>query len=307
VNRRIFYAHLALFVVNALYGANHILAKGVMPRFISPNVFILLRIAGATIMFWIVKVLFVRAEKIARKDLGLVALCGLFGVTMNQLFFFHGLSLSSAINSGIYMSLNPIIVVILSLFVLKEHITILRVAGVLLGMTATILLTLTGNVGEEDSLLGDLFLFINAFSYAIYLVLAKPLMTHYQPITVITWIFTFGFLYILIFPPTWSAISETHFSAIPFTAWLKVIYVIIGVTFLTYLLTTYGLKYVSPATSSVYIYFQPILVAFFAYFFLALGIADDYTQSITVEKFAYTALIFLAVYLTAKKERSTTK
>jgi drug/metabolite transporter (DMT)-like permease len=82
-------AHLALFAVNTLYGASHVLAKGVMPVFLTPNVFILFRALGATVLFWIVKAFFVR-EKIERKDYFLLAACGLFGVAINQLFFFHG-------------------------------------------------------------------------------------------------------------------------------------------------------------------------------------------------------------------------
>lgn len=295
---------MALFFVNALYGANHVLAKGVMPRYLSPNVFILFRIAGATMLFWLVKTIIARNEKVEKKDLAKIALCALFGVTVNQLFFFHGLNLSSSINSGIYMSINPIIVVILSMLILKERITFIRGFGVVLGTTATILLTLTASTGKGDSSVGDLFLFINAVSYAVYLVMAKPIMARYSPLTVITWVFTFGLIYVLLFPPTLYDVVHTNFDIIPNDAWAKILYVIVGVTFMTYLLTMYGLKYLSPAMSSVYIYFQPMLVITFAYLFLYLGMADDYTQTITFEKLGYMLLIFLAVYLTAKTDRS---
>ncbi|MFO0494637.1 MAG: DMT family transporter [Flavobacteriia bacterium] len=292
-------AHLALFLVNTLYGANHVLAKGVMPQYLSPNVFILFRILGATILFWLVKSFYVR-EKIDQKDLFMMALCAVFGVAVNQLFFFHGLNLSSAINSGIFMSINPILVTILSLFILKDKVTLVRAFGIVLGTTATILLTLTAGTGKGDSVLGDTFLFINAVSYAIYLVMAKPLMQKYSPLTVITWVFTFGLLFVLIFPPTLLDLSNTNFSVIPFQVWYKIIYVIIGVTFFTYLLTMYGLKYLSPTVSSSYIYFQPILVMVFAYLFFSMGIAEDYTQTITWEKTGYMLAIFLAVYLTSQ-------
>ena len=84
-------AHIALFLVNTLYGASHVLAKGVMPAYLTPNVFILFRAFGATVLFWMVKAFFVR-ERVERKDLLLLAFCGLFGVAINQLFFFHGLN-----------------------------------------------------------------------------------------------------------------------------------------------------------------------------------------------------------------------
>jgi len=291
-------AHLALFMVNTLYGASHVLAKGVMPTYLTPNVFILLRALGATLLFWIVKTFYVR-EKIERKDLLLLATCGLFGVAINQLFFFHGLNLSSSINSGIIMAVNPILVVILSFFLLKEKITLGRSIGILMGTTGAILLTLTAGTGKGDSMLGDFFLFINAASYAVYLVIAKPLMKKYSPLTVITYVFTFGVGFILLYPPTLSELVVTNFQVIPFDAWVKIIYVIVGVTFFTYLLTMYGLKYLSASVSSAYIYLQPVLVMFFAYTLSSLGVADDYTGTITWTKIMYMIVIFAGVYITS--------
>ena len=295
-------AHFALFMVNTFYGASHIIAKGIMPTYLTPNVFIFLRAAGATLLFWITKALFVR-ERVAKKDLLLLAFCGLFGVTINQLFFFHGLNLSSSINSGIIMTTNPVIVVILSFFILKEKITGNKIAGILIASIGSILLTLAGGTGKGDSTLGDIFLFINALSYGVYLVIAKPLMQKYKPLTVITYVFTFGIGFIMLYPPTLTELSSTHFEKFTLEITLKVIYVIIGVTYLTYLLTMYGLKYLSPAVSSSYIYLQPVLVVFFAFLFSAIGLSDDYTHTITLEKILYALLIFAGVYIVSKKKR----
>ncbi len=291
-------AHLALFLVNALYGASHVIAKGVMPNHLSPNVFILFRVVGATALFWIIRIFFIK-EKVERKDLLLLAVCGIFGVAVNQLFFFNGLNLSSSINSGIIMTINPILVVILSFFILKERLTWQKSIGILIGATGAILLTLTAGTGSGDSMLGDLFLFINAASYAIYLVIVKPLMKKYKPFTIITFVFSFGLLYVLLYPPTLMDFFATDFSSIPFDAILKIIYIIIGVTFLTYLLTVYALKFLSPSVSSSYIYLQPVLVMIFAFGFGILGISEDYTDTITYEKIAYMIVIFFGVFLTS--------
>ena len=293
-------AHLALFLVNVFYGASHVIAKGIMPDFLTPNVFILFRVVGATFLFWIITFFFVR-EKIDRSDYKRLVLCGLFGVAINQLFFFHGLNLSSSINSGIIMTVNPILVVMLSFFLLKESITKTKVIGIVLGATGAILLTLAGGTGKGDSTLGDFFLFINAASYAVYLVIAKPLMKKYQPLTVITYVFTFGLCFILLFPPTLSELFTTDYSTFTPSIIAKIVYVIVGVTFLTYLLTMYGLKYLSPAISSSYIYIQPVLVVFFAFFLASIGMADDYTHTITFSKIMYMLLIFTGVYTISKK------
>lgn len=296
-------AHLALFFVNTLYGASHVLAKGVMPEFLTPSVFILFRVLGATLLFWIVK-LILPIQKIEKKDFLLLAICGLFGVAINQLCFFYGLNLSSAINSGIIMTTNPILVIILAYFLIKEKITISKIAGILIGAAGAILLTLAGSSGKGDSLLGDLFLFTNALSYAIYLVIAKPLMKKYNPLTVITYVFTFGLGFVLLFPPTLTEVFQTDFQKISLEIWAKIAYVVVGVTFLTYLLTMYGLKYLSPSVSSAYIYFQPVLVIFFAFFLSYVGFAEDYTDTITWQKGVYMFLIFVGVWLTTRKQKA---
>ena len=284
--------------MNALYGASHVVAKGVMPNFVTPNVFILFRVVGATALFWIIK-LFLIKEKVDKTDMLRLAACGLFGVALNQLFFFNGLNLTSAINSGIIMTLNPIFVVGLSYFILKEPISKKRAIGITLGATGAILLTLTAGTGSGDSSLGDLFLFINAVSYAVYLVLVKPLMVKYKPLTVITYVFSFGLIYVLIYPPTITEFLNTDFASFTNEAITKIAYVVLGVTFLTYLLTVYSLKTVSPTVSSAYIYLQPILVIFFAYTLASIGFADDYTETITGEKIIYMLVIFAGVYITS--------
>lgn len=298
MNSKLLRSHLALFIVNAFYGANHIIAKGVMPVYLTPNVFIAMRAAGATMLFWLLKSTRKR-EKIAKKDFLLLAICGVFGVANNQLFFFHGLNLSSSINAGIIMTLNPIMVAILAYFVLKEKISTLKAFGILLGATGAILLTLTAGTGSGDSVLGDLFLFINALSYGIYLVLVKPLMQRYSPLTVITYVFSFGTIYVLLFPPTIRDLLTTDFAVIPVHIWWKIAYVVVCVTFLAYLFTVSALKHLSASVSSSYIYFQPMMVIVFAFLFTAIGLSEDYTNSITMEKIIYMIVIFAGVYITS--------
>ena len=60
-------AHLALVMVNVLYGASHIVAKGIMPVHLTPSVFIFFRAVGATVLFWLTSLFFIR-EKVEKKD-----------------------------------------------------------------------------------------------------------------------------------------------------------------------------------------------------------------------------------------------
>ena len=289
-------AHFALLFVNMLYGANHVLAKGVMPKYLDPTTFIFFRVFGAVILFWLL-LIFQKTKPIDPKDLWRFGAAGLFGVTINQLFFFHGLHLSSALNAGIIMALNPLMVFVLSALIYREKLSAKNYLGILIGAAGAIALTLSSGQSIGTSVRGDLFLLINALSYALYLVLSKPLLTKYSPIQVICYVFTIGFILLLLFPPTWHNLSQINLSIIPFNAWLKILYVIIGVTFLTYLLTIFGLKYVSPTVSATYIYTQPIMVMLFTFIFAAIGWSDNYLHIITLERILYMLLIFMGVYL----------
>ena len=300
-------AHLLLFTVNLMYAINYLVAKGLMPSAILPNGFILARVAGASILFWLVYIF--NFEKIERKDLGRLLLCGLFGVAINQLFFFNGLMRTSPLNSSIIMTATPIIVFVLSIFILKERPTTQKIIGISLGAigAVSIILLSARGIGTSSSL-GDLFIFINACSYSLYLVIVKPLMAKYKPLTVITWVFTFGLVYILFWPyttqeliiasnRTWSNIELIKFS-----------FVVIGVTFIPYLFTVAAMKTLSPSIASVYIYFQPLLVSLFIVGLYYFGFSD-YTDDFTIWKLFASMLVFTGVYLVSKKRkvRNTTK
>lgn len=298
-------AHLALFVVNLMYGANYVIAKGVMPNYVLPNGFILLRVVGATALFWVVYL--IKKQKVAKSDLLLLAVCGLFGVGVNQLLFFNGLMLTSPINSSIIMTTSPIIVFVLSIFILKEKPTQLKIIGILIGATGSILLSiLSSHGGKISSPLGDLFIFLNALSYSIYLVLVKPLMKKYSPITVITWVFTFGLIYVLLWPLSSTEALAVNWQALPRLMPWRIAFVVICVTFLPYLLMVTAMKEVSPSVASSYIYLQPLLAGFFVFIF-SVFTSEDYSGDFSIWKVACACLIFFGVYLVSKKPKLNTK
>lgn len=287
-------SHLALFVVNLMYGANYVVAKGLMPTVIGPNGFIFLRVAGAAVLFWLL--FSTKFETVSKKDLLRLACCALFGVAINQLFFFNGLMRTSPVNASIIMTITPILVFILSLFILKEKPTSLKISGLIIGAVGSTLFTLLGaNVGDS-SLFGDLLIFANAASYALYLVLVKPLMAKYKPLTVITWVFTFGLIYVSLWPYSTAEFAAVDAAALTTNALLRFVFVVVGVTFLPYLLMVYAMKRVSPAISSTYIYLQPLLAAGFIYLFWLLGL-ENYTQDFSIGKILAALLIFVGVYL----------
>ena len=127
-------AHIFLFVANLIYALNYTIAKDVMPNYIEPSGFILLRVVGAVVLFSLYYFFFIK-EKVENKDILLLSVCGLFGVAINQLLFFEGLNLTTPINASIIMTVNPVLVLLLSYFLINESITFKKGLGIIVGIS----------------------------------------------------------------------------------------------------------------------------------------------------------------------------
>jgi drug/metabolite transporter (DMT)-like permease len=283
-------AHLALLGANVFYGAGFTIAKMVMPAFIKPMGFILIRVAIVTVLFWL-SYMGGKAfkTKIDRSDWPRLIGCGLFGVATNQLLFFLGLNLTSPIHASLMMLCTPILVSMFAMYILREKINLKILSGLSLGVIgATMLVTL----GKQDKvatnpILGDMLVFLNATSYAIYLVMVKPLMQKYRPIIVIRWVFLIGLFFVFPFGITefrainWSVFTLHEYAAVAF--------IVIGCTFFTYLWNIYALRILSPSTAGAYIYLQPAFAAFIAILF--------FNEELGWIKIISSVLIFSGVYL----------
>ena len=291
-------AHLALFAVALIYSANYLIAKWVMPNPIGPNAFIVLRVTGALVLFFLVSFKILELPKL--RDLPIFLFCGLTGVATNQLFFFNGLSLTTPVNASIIMCTNPILVAILYFIGKRKFPSMLTTTGILLGSIGALGIILLREPFEAsaDYLKGDLFILINSLSYGLYLVTAPRLMKKYKPITVVTWVFVCGLLFIL--PIGYSDASAIPWETLTPLHWMSLAFIVVAVTFLAYLLNIYALSKVSPTVTSAYIYLQPLLAGVFAFLFAGIG-NQDHTGSITFEKILFALLIFAGVYLVGKR------
>lgn len=299
-------AHIALFTVNFIYGLNYVVAKGLMPTVIGPGGFIVLRVFGAGALFWLMRAAF--PERIAWSDLGRLFLCAFFGVALNQLMFFHGLMRTTPINSSIIMVATPILVLVLSGLLIGERITWGKALGVALGAAGALTLIALKPQGDTSgaTVLGDLFILINATAYGIYLVIVKPLMRKYTAITVMSWCFLLGAVMVL--PFGLGDLPQVDRQGLSSPVWAALVYVVVMVTFVAYLLNTWALRFMSPSVVGTYIYMQPVLAAVFTWLFVRigperLGIPGQYEAALGWPQVLCAAAIFLGVHLVSRADR----
>lgn len=294
MNKRLL-AILAAIGAGTIYGINHTVAKGLMPVYIQPFGFILLRVTGAAILFWLISPLGPK-EKISTSDWPRLFGCAVLGMCINMLFFFKGLNLTTPINSSVITTITPIIVLVLAAILIKERITLLKTVGIITGLAGALGLILfsTDHVQNASNIpLGNFLILINATSYGLYLILVKPLTSKYHPFTLMKWLF--GMAVIINFPFTIGEFTEVEWASLPTEAILGMSFVVLGTTFLTYLLNVYALRQLSASTISAFVYLQPLIAIIYA---VSTG-----ADSLSMLKIVAALLVFAGVYMVTRKPK----
>ena len=282
---------LAATIATTIYGVNHTVAKMVMPIYIGSLGLVLLRVLGATIMFWTIS-LFFKSKPIDKEDRFTILKCGIFGMSLNIAAFIAGLDYSTPINSSILIIISPIFVVILSFFIFKNKINFIKILGIILGFIGAIILILTADSNSSigrNIPLGNFLFIVNSVSYAYYLIIVKPMAEKYDLITLFKWLFLVGLIFN--FPLGINQFLEVDWANLPlYQAILPMAFVVLGTTCMTYFLNGYALSKLTSTEVAVFMYLQPIIGVLFAIF--------TKSDTITVTIIIASILIFSGVYLT---------
>ncbi|MBE9489961.1 MAG: DMT family transporter, partial [Bacteroidetes bacterium] len=263
--------------------------------YIKPFGLILLRVLGATILFWLISI-WGPKERIDIRDWKRIIFSALFGMVINMLMFFKGLSLSTPINGSIIITISPIFVFLMSAFFIKEKITLRKYLGISLGFSGALALILFSTEIRQDApniFLGNILFVVNSISYGIYLIVVKSLTQKYHPLTLMKWLFLTALIINL--PITLSEFNEVKWASLPFEAIWKMCFVVVGTTFLTYLLNVFALRELKASTVGVFMYLQPPIAIVFA---IAMG-----SDTLNFVKITAGILIFIGVYLVSKKTK----
>lgn len=282
-------AHIAVLVANLIFGVNFSVVKFVTPAILKPFGLNVVRVLVTTSLLWIMHFWERPVIKLRKSDIPRFIACGVTGISINQLLFIKGLSITYSIHAALLMLCTPLLITITSFFFLKERVNGYIASGLALGISGAIMLISSReSSGTGDNIIfGDILIAMNAISYAFYFVLVKPLITYYTPTQVLRWAFTFGTIFIL--PFGWSEFMETQWDTITAVQWSAIGFVVIGATFLAYLFNIYGLTHLQASATGSYIYLQPIFATMVAIMFMG--------EHLTTHKIFSAVLIFAGVYL----------
>lgn len=293
--------HLIMLVAMTIFGFNIPVTKQIyLDHLMSPFALTTMRVGFAACMFWMVS-LFFPQEKVAKKDLTVLFVGGICGTTLNQGLFAFGLQNTSPVDASIITTSSPLFAMLIAAVVLKEPITFKKAGGVLLGALGAIWLVyqgkqhLTGSSAASSSAIGNIAIVSSQFFYAFYLVITKPLSTKYSPITLMKWMFLFAAATLI--PFTWKETAQSPlFGSDNTTGYWMLTFVLVGATFITFMLIPLAQRRIRATTISVYNNLQPLIASF-----VAIWSGMDI---FTTQKLLAAVLIFGGVYMvTMSKSR----
>ena len=289
-----FLPHLCMLGACIMWGLMAPLGKHAMTHGIGGVEMVTFRVAGGAACFWLLACCR-RPEHVRPKDLLRLFFAALLGIVFNQCCYTIGLALTSPVNASIMTTTMPLVTMVLAALLLKEPVTSKKVGGIFLGAIGACALisgSMQGTDGPGGNLRGDLLCLTAQCSFALYLTLFKHLIQRYSVVTCMKWMTTYATLVILPF-------SYTRMAALPWShispeVWGETAFVVIGGTFLAYILMMLGQQRLRPTVVAMYNYVQPTVACAVS---VLLGIGTfGWLQGLAV------ALVFTGVWLVTQSK-----
>lgn len=259
-------SHLMLSIVVLLWGSSFTLLKLGLEE-ITPINLAFLRFLF-TLPFFIVFTYF--RDKHAFdlsvfRDWKIFLALGLTGVTLYHVFQNLGLRFTTASNSSLIISANPVFIALLDHFYLKEKITLKRVSGIALAFVGIIIIIGPLRlVFNPMGMIGDLLSLGAGLCWALYSVFGKKILSRYGAQRVTMFSMIFGTLFL--FP----ILLLTEKPAVPTSLWLWFLLLILSLlcSGLAYLFWYKALEQVSATKAAIFLFFLPVVSLLVASLFL---------------------------------------
>ncbi len=260
-----------MFISKTFSGLNENALRYLLPHWMSAYSGVVLRLGFGTLFFWILSLFDPKSREAHTPWLTKLGLFALGAVCMYGYMFtlLKGLTYTTPISSSIFISLQPVWVFLICVMFLHDRVTLMKVAGILLGLGGALIIILTQKTTDvaTDPMLGNLYCLGSSLFYAVYLVLQKRFLRSTDMWTVNRWAFLGGLCVaaVSIAFTGWDA-SVLHQSLFS-TPMLVLLFVLIFPSSVSYLLLSIGLRNLSATVVALYGYLILIVAAVVSYIF----------------------------------------
>lgn len=169
------------------------------------------------------------AVGLGRRDLLALTGLGLVGVTLNQVGYTVGLSLTSGSNASLVFATAPVWGLVLGIALGLERGSWRGAVGLGLAVAGVALVVGGGLGSPEASVGGDLLVCVSAFSWGAYTMLSLPVLRRHDPLLVAGWTMLLGGIAVLPlaftgFPGLSEPLSSIEWEAVGIGSWAAALY-----------------------------------------------------------------------------------
>lgn len=197
--------------------------------------------------------------KIEKENMWRIFLLGLIGMFGYHVLFFTALKFTTAINSSLIGSTNPIITGLFASLFLREKIGIKRLGAFLLALMGVVLAVIGEdvlNVSLFKGNIGDVIMFFAVLCWSVYSILSKSVLERISPIKVTA--YAFLVCTILLIPFVLLERPMSYLPNITINGWAAVLYMAIFPSVIGYLIQQMAIKEIGPSSAAVFINLVPI-------------------------------------------------
>ena len=237
---------------------------------ISPILFAAIRFTVSGIVIFLLTFWRERSISIRKEDLGMVAAVGGMGLGLYQILWSLGLNLTSASNSALILSAQPLLGTLYMDLIKKEAVGRRKYLGMLLALGGVMLVIFKPTMQFHfslDTLRGDLLTLLAGICAAIFFsAWSKPLLNIYSPMRLMGFCMIIGSLalwMVVLFIP-----QPMGLDRMGMTAWWSLGYAIFFAGVLGHICWYEGIDRIGVTKSLSYLYFIPICAVFFNYLWM---------------------------------------
>ncbi len=251
----------ALICANIIWGASFPIYKWALTE-VPPFTFVFLRFfLGALIIF----PLTYHDLKIEKEDIWKLIVGTLLGITVAISLLFFGLKLAPSINAPIIFSSSPALLLLISIFYLKEKPKSKIVIGTVISLLGVILIIIRPILehGFNGAILGNLLFILAIIADTAHTIILKKFMNKYSALNLVFWSFIIGAapLLPLVFYESRHANFITNLSL---QGIIGILYGAILAAAAAHFLYTYGIKYIKTSEIGIFSYVDPVTTALVA-------------------------------------------
>ena len=193
-NRSLIFGIILVLAAGTLFGNSGIFVNVLADRGVSEMGISVMRLTFTFLLMFLYLLIFDRSSlRIKKFDLLYFIFTGMIGMVGSSLFYFYSIRLTSMSVAAVLMYTSPTIVVILSLFILRERLTWRKCLCCLMSFVGTALVSGLFSGEIKSSLLGVILGLMAGTSYALYSIFSGAAIANgCKPVTVSFYSFMFA-------------------------------------------------------------------------------------------------------------------